>query len=264
MTKITNLKTLIKNFNFDKSIKTDFKPFLPYLTGEKEADLSGLSSNEVGSYSAIKTLWKLKQPKKPRARSRVWESPRGYRFLVQWTNAVLLRILIRKFTATLPRGEYRTKTQLDDAARSVVSNIEEGYRRPTTREYLEFLGFSEGSLEEIHGDTNKCLQDDFIKSVKASKLDDLGISLKSWNDWSKNPINSSKILSYPLKDNKGNYRTLKEIKGEKITYEMLIELINKTDYLLRKLVESLEKKLDSEHKGYQVEQARIRGKLKNK
>lgn len=260
----TNLKILIKNFNFDKSTKTDFKPFLSYLTGEKEADLSRLSSNEVGSYSAIKTLWKLKQPKKPRARSRVWESPRGYRFLVQWTNLTLLRILIRKVTRTLPRGEYRLKNQLNDASRSSVSTLEEGWKRPTTKEYLDFLGFSQGSLEEIKGDIDRMLQDGFIKSIPKNKLSGLGIDLKSWNEWSKNPINSSKILSYPLKDNKENYRTLKEIKGENITYEMLIELINKTDYLLRKLVESLEKKLDSEHKGYQVEQARIRGKLKNK
>ncbi|MCK4828750.1 four helix bundle protein, partial [bacterium] len=139
----TNLKTLIKNFNFDKSIKTDFKPFLPYLTGEKEADLSGLSSNEIGSYSAIKTLWKLKQPKKPRARSRVWEDPKGYQYLAVWQNAALLRVLVRKWTTgCLPKSEYRLKAQMDDEARSTKRNIEEGWKRPTSSEYLQFLGYS--------------------------------------------------------------------------------------------------------------------------
>lgn len=41
-----------------------------------------------------------------------------------------------------------------------------------------------------------------------------------------------------------------------------MELINKTDWLLRRLVESLEKKLDRDKKFYKVEQARIKAKLK--
>src|SRR3989344_2247801 len=130
-----------------------------------------------------KTYQELAAPPKPHARSRVWSSPRGYRFLVQWSNSVLLRILIRTFTSTLPRSEHRTKTQLDDAARSVISNIEEGYKRPTTSEYLQFLGYSQASLEEIHGLVQQILQDGFLQSASGSRLTDLGLDLKSWNLW---------------------------------------------------------------------------------
>jgi len=258
------LKTLIKNFNFDKPTDVDFKPLIPYLTGEIKEDLEGFTGNIIGKLNAIKTLWELSLPEKPKSLSRVWATPHGYRFLVQWTNLVLLRILIRKVTSTLPRSEYRLKTQADDATRSAVSTLEEGWKRPSTKEYLDFLGFTQGSLEEIKGDVERMLQDGFIKSVKDSKLSDLGIDLKSWNDWAKNPLNSSKLLSFPLKPNKGGYRILKEIKGEDITYEMLLELTNKTDYLLRKLVESLEKKMYSERKGYQIEQSRIKYNLRKK
>lgn len=41
-----------------------------------------------------------------------------------------------------------------------------------------------------------------------------------------------------------------------------MELINKTDYLLRALVESLEKKLRENQKGYKIEQERIKEKFK--
>ena len=44
--------------------------------------------------------------------------------------------------------------------------------------------------------------------------------------------------------------------------DLFIELINKTDYLLRVLVQSLEKKLAEDQKYYQVEQARIADKFK--
>ncbi len=226
-----------------------------------------------------KTERELSQAQKPRNQTREWSSSRGYRFLVQWSNAVLLRILIRKFTVTLPlqsfnppaggplnssdivqrskdfpinsskiplnsykHFENRLKTQLDDACRSIISNLEEGYKRPTTEEYLKFIGYSEASLEEIHGLINQSQQDGFLISKKGSSLAGLGIDLKAWNEWCKNPLNSSKLLYFPLKESKGSYRNLKEIKGTDLTYEIFIELINKTDFLLRKLVESLEHK----------------------
>lgn len=45
---------------------------------------------------------------------------------------------------------------------------------------------------------------------------------------------------------------------------MFMELVNKTDWLLRKLVESLELKSAGERKGYQVEKARVRDSLRKK
>lgn len=213
---------------------------------------------------------------------RAWKDPKGYRFLAAWSNCVLLEILIRKFTSTLvpknkgiyrnlrdykgkttfsskspyiplnssniplnspnPRPhEYRLKTQLDDAARSTVSNIVEGFKRPTTKEYLEFLGFSQGSLEEVRSDIQRSLQNKLIKSVPESSLLQLGVDLKDWNEWCKNPLNSSKLLYFPLRE---SYGKLEDIKGEKLTFEIFMELINKTDYLLRNLVASLQKSGD--------------------
>jgi len=188
---------------------------------------------------------------------REWTNPEGYRELAVWSNARLLEILIRKFTLTLvpvptpkpalnaalkmPLREYRLKAQTDDCARSVVANIEEGFKRPTTREYLDFLGFSQGSLEEVKGDISRSLHNELVKSVPDSCLADLGINLKDWNKWCKVGANEPELLEFKLRANKGNYRQLREIKGQDLTYEMFMELINKTDYLLRNLVTSLQK-----------------------
>ena len=46
--------------------------------------------------------------------------------------------------------------------------------------------------------------------------------------------------------------------------ETISVVTNKTDWNLRKLVESLEKKQNSEKKYYQVEKARIRGNIKGR
>lgn len=200
-------------------------------------------SNPVVDELIAKTLRELEQAKKPSSYSRSWKSPSGYKFLVPWSNAVLLRILIRNLTDSFPKSEYRAKAQVDDAARSTIANIEEGYKRATTEEYIKFISYSQGSLEEVKGDIERFLQDGFLQSSKGSKLEDLGIDLKAWNFWVRNPLNSSKILYFSLKENKGMYRILKDIQPDYLTYEIFLELINKTDWLLRKLVQSLEHKI---------------------
>ncbi len=234
-----NLRQLLKNF---KSDQPDFSGLRPYLKGEEEFDLGGLTTTEIGLLNSMKTAWEISQAKKPTSHSRQWQSSSGYKFLVAWTNAVLLRLLIRCFTKSLPRSEYRAKAQVDDAARSVAANIEEGWKRDDTKAYLKFLSYSQGSLEEVKGDVERFLQDDFLKSERGSGLTDLGIVLRKWHKWARNPKNAARIMQFPLGKNKGGYRTIMEIKGKGLTYEMFIELINKTDWNLRRLVEALEKK----------------------
>ena len=223
--------------------------------------------------------------------SRSWKDPEGYRYLVPWSNAVLLRFFVRKFTESLPKSEYRRKSQVDDAARSVVRNVEEGFKRTTTSEYLQFIGYSQGSLEEVKGDIRELTEDRFMKSKPGSSLTGIGIDLGELNrelkegkgsygklsndreskgsygklrndreskgsygklEQSKErlassnlPLNSSKT---PLRDFTYHpltvlYPPLNHVQAQDLTYEIFIELINKTDWLLRKLVESLEIKL---------------------
>lgn len=165
----------------------------------------------------------------------------------------------------------RLEAQFLDELRSIVANIEEGFARPTTSSYLDFLGYSQGSLKEAKGDVQRGKQDGLLKSIPGSKLSDLGIDLKDWHEALKKTV-----ISKPF--NKGSYRKLEESRGitefkfnypavdnldpSKLTYEQFIELINKTDWHLRKLVESLEEKLNSERKGYKIEQSRIKGKIR--
>jgi len=156
--------------NFIKSFDLENPEWSGLPEGFPNCDLKDLTSNEIGQFSAIKTLWEMSRPKKIESRSRVWEDPKGYQYLAVWQNAALLRVLVRKFTLTLPLDrtlnqplEYRLKAQMDDEARSVKRNIEEGWKRPTTSEYLQFLGYSQASLEELRGDVRDCKTDGLLK-----------------------------------------------------------------------------------------------------
>lgn len=261
------LREFLKNFDFknpDWNLLPDCFP---------DCDLEGLESSEVGRFIAIKEFWILHQPTKLKsARSRVWENPTGYRYLISWSNAVLLRYFVRIFTSNLPKSEYRRKAQLDDAARSVVRNIEEGFKRATTSEYLDFLGYSQGSLEEVKGDVRELTEDGFLKSKRGSSLAGIGIDLGEFHAALQS--NKGKGGYRILKDDKEKswdytpinvlYLPLKSVRAEDLTHEIFMELINKTDWNLRKLVNSLERKLSGEQKFYKVEQARLREKFKKR
>lgn len=64
--------------------------------------------------------------------------------------------LTEDFIKTLPVKEP-SRSHMDRSARSTVRNIEEGFRRTTTQEYVNFLGFSAGSNEELLNDFQHCL-----------------------------------------------------------------------------------------------------------
>ena len=155
---------------------------------------------QVISKLIVKTEAEFRQASREPAGSRSWTSSHGYKFLVQWSNLVLLRILIRKFTNTLPKSEYRAKAQVDDAARSSVANVEEGYKRSTTAEYIRFIGFSQGSLEEVKGDIERFLQD--MLRVNAKKIHEEAHRLEhAFSDESINRLR--KVLGNPKYDPHG-------------------------------------------------------------
>lgn len=233
-------------------------------------------SDPIVDELVAKTYRELAETDKPSARSRISKTPNGYIHLVAWSNASLLRILVHRFTDTLSQSHYRLKHQIDDAARSVIANIEEGYARPTTSEYLTFLGYSEASLIEVKGDVQRSLQDGLLSSQPGTTLTNLGIDLRDWHEAVREsviskPIPSPKLLQNPLQSSKGLYRNLQDfrfnyppvdnLQAQFLTYEIFIELINKTSWHLRRLVVSLEEKLVADQKYYQVERARIRNNV---
>ncbi|MHA2060816.1 MAG: four helix bundle protein [Candidatus Sifarchaeia archaeon] len=139
----------------------------------------------------------------------------------------------------------RLRSQIEDAARSMVSTFEESWGRPSTKEYLDFIGYSQGSLTEIRGDIERCLTDKLIASNKYKKA---------------TIPTPSRTHPYPpvkSRRNPGKYGDLRvklreysgrDISKQDLTYELYIELINKSDYLLKKTVEGLQKKIISDEK----------------
>lgn len=97
----------------------------------------------------------------------------GYKNLVVWKNARELRRLIYQITDRFPKKEFRRVSQMQDAARSVKQNIQEGYMRASLGEYIHFLRITQGSLAELSGDIEDCMEDGLITKEEFEDLDSL-------------------------------------------------------------------------------------------
>jgi len=75
---------------------------------------------------------------------------RGFRGLKVWQLAMEIATEIYRLTASFPKHElYGLSSQLQRAAVSVPSNIAEGNKRESTKEYLHHISIAFGSLAEI-------------------------------------------------------------------------------------------------------------------
>ncbi len=73
-----------------------------------------------------------------------------YRDLLVWQKAKSLALQVYRATECLPKAEvFGLTAQIRCAAISVVSNIAEGQRRGSKREFSNFLCISRGSLLEL-------------------------------------------------------------------------------------------------------------------
>lgn len=98
----------------------------------------------------------------------------GYKVLRTYQQGEEIYELVKKFTATYlhPIQDSRLIGHMNDSARSVPRNISEGYGRNNTKQYVEFLGFSFGSLLELLEDSLELEKD--IKGGQRKTKDNEG------------------------------------------------------------------------------------------
>jgi four helix bundle protein len=84
-------------------------------------------------------------------------NPIGYKNLLTWQQSDRIYMRTIEICKTFHHiRDSRLIDQMVSSARSVKRNIEEGFKRATTAEYIQFLGYSAGSLAELRGDFEDC------------------------------------------------------------------------------------------------------------
>lgn len=98
--------------------------------------------------------------------------PYGYRELLAYKKAEELQRACTELTHMFPRAKtlIALADQMDRSARSVKQNIVEGWKRNTTKEYYDFLGFSIGANTELEEDC-----DDIWKGMYPELVNQRGV-----------------------------------------------------------------------------------------
>lgn len=75
---------------------------------------------------------------------------KSYKDLIVWQKACKIAVAVYEITASFPKQEvYGLSSQMQRAAVSVASNIAEGSKRGTKKDFVKFLRISQGSLAEL-------------------------------------------------------------------------------------------------------------------
>lgn len=91
-----------------------------------------------------------------------------FRELIVWQKAIELAKEIYRVTEELPATEsYGLRSQMRRAAVAIPSNIAEGAKRRTTKDFLQFLHIADGSAAEL--ETQIILAEDSFPKLRLER-----------------------------------------------------------------------------------------------
>ena len=95
----------------------------------------------------------------------------SFKDLVVWQKAFDLCLAVYAATRSFPSDErYGLTAELRKTARSIPYNIAEGHKRPSTADYLRFIGIAAGSGGELETQILLAERLDFLSREQASSL----------------------------------------------------------------------------------------------
>lgn len=108
-----------------------------------------------------------------------WNKNRGYMNLEVWKKAIQLYKLIWNLTKNAFGVDLKTKSQINDSALSVASNIAEGYSRRSVKEYLQYAYIALSSLSETLTRSIGLLETSVISNTQFESIDQLHYEIEN-------------------------------------------------------------------------------------
>jgi len=98
-----------------------------------------------------------------------------YRKMIIWQNIDKLDIIVQDILKHIPKNEYKTRSQIDNASDSIGSNFVEGYYSDSLGEYIRFEKYAKRSLAELQERIRRILRKGYINQKIYDEFDDLAI-----------------------------------------------------------------------------------------
>ncbi len=159
----------------------------------------------------------------------------GYQYLLAYKITVAIYDLTVQFTKNYIQRFSRTKDQMEQAARSGMQNIAEGYTQQGKKGYIKLTGIARGSLEELLQDYYAYARQQKIPIWPKEKIGEIREIGVIWDIIKA----TSTLPDHP------NFPDLPN--SPKNTVNLMITLCHQANYLLDKLIISIKAK--HEHEG---------------
>lgn len=155
----------------------------------------------------------------------------GYEYLLAYKITIPIYDYAVEFCKRWIPGSSRTHDQMVQAARSGTQNIAEGFKQESLKGYIKLSGVNRGSLEELLKDFLAYARQNKIPVWPREKaIGEIGEIGEIWEIVKKNPT---------LPDNP-NFPDLPYDKEKAVN--LMITLVNQANYLIDRLINSLEEK----------------------
>ncbi|MFH0779810.1 MAG: four helix bundle protein [Parcubacteria group bacterium] len=96
----------------------------------------------------------------------------GHQKMIVWQSIDQLDQIVQEILKCIPKNEFKTRSQIDNASDSIGSNFVEGYYSRSIGEYLRFLGYSKRSAGELQERVRRTLRKGYIGENLYNKFED--------------------------------------------------------------------------------------------
>ena len=105
-------------------------------------------------------------------------SIRNFKDLIVWQKSMDLVEEVYKLVKLLPDDEiYGLSSQMRRSAVSIPSNIAEGQKRKSVKDFANFLSYAKGSCAELQTQLLICVRLEYFSENDANKLIDLTVEI---------------------------------------------------------------------------------------
>lgn len=111
------------------------------------------------------------------------------------------------------KSDFILKDQMSRASSSIMNNIAEGFGRGGTKEFIQFLSISRGSVNELIAQVFQCVDSSYIENEKGEIIQKKLYSLNKQISGFINYLNRSKIKGSKFMNRKENHKS--EITNQK-------------------------------------------------
>jgi four helix bundle protein len=102
-------------------------------------------------------------------------SKQSHEKMIVWQMSDELDKMVQEILKYIPKTEYKTRSQIDNASDSIGSNFVEGYYTGSLGDYIRFCRYSRRSCAELQERVRRVLRKNYINEQLFNKFNECAI-----------------------------------------------------------------------------------------